>query len=107
MTFTWDFNTATLLAIAGQVVVVIVFMVKTANTAKSARDEAMDAKKSADGAHEKIGLMQASLALHREQVAREYVDRDVLREMEERLSGSIDRLSNRIDDALRNTKRTV
>lgn len=105
MTFTWDFNTATLLAIAAQVVVIIVFMVKTASTAKSAREEAKDAKKMASDAHEKIALMQGSLALHREQVAREYVDRDVLREMEERLSVSIHRLSDKIDDVLgRNTK---
>ncbi len=96
MTFTWDFNTATLLAIVVQCVLVVVFMVRTANTAKSAMQKAEDANNNANDAHTKIAALFGEFALHREHIAREYVDRGDLRE----LKTTIDRLSDRIDEAL-------
>lgn len=104
MTFTWDFNTATLLAIATQIAMTIVFLVRTANTAKTAHAVARDAKKIGQDAHEKIALLQGMLHLHRETVAREFPDKESLREMEARLSKSIGRLSERIDELLRERK---
>jgi len=93
MTFTWDFNTATLMAIAGQVVLLIVFLIKTANTAKTAMQRAKDANDLAEDAHTKIALLTGQLSLHREQVARDYVDRDDLREIKDMIEG----LQRRID----------
>jgi hypothetical protein len=104
MQFTWDFNTATLLAIAGQIVLLIVFLVRTSNTAKSALLLAQDAIKIARDAHEKIGTLHGLLGLHREQVAREFVDKVALQDMEKRLSRSIENLSDRIDEVLNHRK---
>src|SRR5687767_14520069 len=100
MTFSWDFNTATLVAILMQAVAGIVFLVRTENKARSAGSLARQAIKMASEAHEKVAIVQASLGLHREQVAREYIDRDALREMKDDLMASINRLSERIDEAL-------
>lgn len=96
MTFTWDFNTATLLGILGQAVLLIVYLVKTANTAKAAMKRADEAHRHADGAHEKSAALSGLLALHREQVAREYVDKAALREMEGRLTDRIDRVGDHL-----------
>lgn len=100
MTFTWDFNTATLLAIACQVVLIIVFMVRTANTAKSAMTLAKEAMTNANDAHKDIAVLHGLLSLHKETVAREFVDKEALREMKSELLDSINRLSDRIDDVL-------
>jgi len=97
MTFSWDFNTATLIAIGVQVVIVIVYLVKTNGKATSAYELADKADKKADEAHEKLSIVQASLGLHREQVAKEYVDRDALREMEDRLMDALSELRKRVD----------
>ncbi len=100
MTFTWDFNTATLLAILGQAVLLIWFMFTTSSTAKSAMKLAEDAKTKADEAHEKVAVLHGALHLHREQVAREFVDRDALRDMEARLTNRIESLGERIGEAM-------
>lgn len=98
MTPTWD--PATLTVVLGQAVLLIVFLVRTANTAKSADKKAEEARDRADEAHEKVAALQGLLALHREQVAREYVDRDVLRDMETRLTNRINSLGDRIDESV-------
>lgn len=100
MNFSWDINTATLLAIGTQIVVTVVFLVKTANKAEAAGELAKEAKKIALEALEKNALLHSLLGLHREQVAKEYVDKETLREMEDRIAGSLNRLSDRIDEAL-------
>ena len=97
MTFSWDLNTATLIAIGVQVVIVIVYLVKTNGKAISAYGLAAKAYKKADEAHEKISIVSASLGLHREQVAKEYIDRDALGEMEDRLMNAITELRKRVD----------
>lgn len=96
----WDFNAATLLAIGAQVVLIIVFMVKTANTAKSAMALAREAMASANEAHKNVAALHGLLSLHKETVAREFVDKEALREMKSELLDSINRLSDRIDDVL-------
>jgi hypothetical protein len=100
LTFTWDFNTATLSLIVGQIVLLIVFLVRTSNTAKAAHALAVEAKKLASEAHDRISTLQSVLGLHREHVAREYADKNEIHEMEKRLSKAIDRLGERIDEAL-------
>jgi hypothetical protein len=98
--FSWDLNTGTLVAIGVQIVVIIVFMVRTANRAQTAYEAAIEARRVADDAHDKIAAVTGLLALHREQVAREFVDKDALREMKNDLMDSINHLSDRIDEAL-------
>lgn len=104
MSFQWDFNTATLLAFVSQIVLLIVFMVKTSNTAKSALTAAQAAAKRADEAHDRITTQHGLHSLLREEVARDYVDKRLMREMESRLSAALDRLSDRIDEALNRSK---
>lgn len=100
MVFSWDFNTATLLGIIGQAILLVVFLVRTSNEAKSAHLLAEDAKKIGLEAHEKIATLHGLLHVHREQVAREFVDKHAINEMEGRLTRSIENLSDRIDEAL-------
>lgn len=98
MTFTWDFNTATLVAILAQAVLLIVFLVKTANTAKSAMQKAEEAEKHAESAHEKVAALHGIVSLHKEQVAREYIDKAALERMESRLTRSIEKIGERLDE---------
>lgn len=109
MAFNWDFDTATLIAFISQIILLIVFMVKTSNTAKGALGEAKDAMKRANEAHDRITTQHGLHSLLREEVAKNYVDKELLREMEARMtsmfSRAIDGLSDRIDEALERTKR--
>lgn len=107
MTFTWDFNTATLVAIGVQIIIFIVYLVKTNGTAKealaaagAADERAGNAYARADEAHEKITLVHAALALHREHVAREYHDKEELRQMETRLGGLIRETETRLASSI-------
>lgn len=59
--------------------------------------DALVAGEDATAALEKIVIMQAAHALFREQVAKEYINREVAREMEDRLTAAIDRLGDRFD----------
>ncbi len=104
MAFQWDFDTATLLAFVAQIVTLIVFMVRTANTAKSAHTRAEAAMKRADDAHDRIAVQHGLHSLLREEVARDYVDKRLLRETETRFTNAIDRLSDRIDEVLDRAK---
>ena len=45
-------------------------------------------------------IQSAAFPLYREQIAREYIHREVMREVEERLTAAIDRLGDRLDRAL-------
>jgi hypothetical protein len=65
--------------------------------AKAAADTAQEAKKDAHETSEKIAILAASFSLYREQVAREYIHREVMREVEDRLTQAIDRLGVRLD----------
>ncbi|HWW46314.1 MAG TPA: hypothetical protein VNZ94_00545 [Xanthobacteraceae bacterium] len=55
------------------------------------------AKTQAHEAGEKVAVMSAAFALYREQVAREYIHREVMREVEDRLTQAIERLGDRFD----------
>ncbi len=71
-----------------------------AETAEACR-EAGEAKDAANAAHEKVALLQAALTAYRETQAERLVSREVLREVEDRLTGAIDRLGDRFDGLLR------
>lgn len=106
MTFSWDFNTATLLAIGIQIVLLVAFLVKIHGKANAAFDMAEKALERADEAHEKIILTNASISLLREHVAREYPDNEALGKMEKRIIEEVHRINERIDEFLdrRHTK---
>lgn len=97
ITFTWDFNPATLLSIGIAALAVIRFALKASEDAHSARRIAEVAQRRADTAHDAVQALQASLAAYREVQAERLVSREVLREVEERLTSSIDRLGDRLD----------
>ncbi len=59
-----------------------------------------DAKKDAEEANHKATLLSASFSLYREQIAREYIHREVMREVEDRLTQAIERLGDRLDRVL-------
>lgn len=73
---------------------------KASAKADAAYDIAQEAKKDAHEASEKIALQSISFGLYREQIAREYIHREVMREVEERLTQAIDRLGDRLDRVL-------
>lgn len=79
------------------------FATKIANNkadAKAAMEIAQEAKKDAHEATEKVVLLSASFGLYREQIAREYIHREVMREVEDRLTAAINRLGDRFDRVL-------
>lgn len=79
------------------------FATKIANNktaAASALEIAQEAKRDAHEASEKIILLSASFGIYREQVAREYIHREVMREVEDRLTQAIERLGDRLDRVL-------
>jgi hypothetical protein len=71
-------------------------------SARLAKAEALatDAREDAKDANEKVVLISASFALYREQIAREYIHREVMREVEDRLTAAIERLGDRLDRVL-------
>jgi hypothetical protein len=69
--------------------------------ADAACREAREAMALANAAHEKVALLQAALTAYRETQAERLVSREVLREVEDRLTGAIDRLGDRFDTLLR------
>jgi len=90
------------LCVAG--ITVISFWMRFSDRITEARAAADDASKSAESAKsdahqaiEKIGVLSAAFSLYREQVAREYIHREVMREVEDRLTQAIERLGDRLD----------
>jgi hypothetical protein len=71
-----------------------------ATAAKAAMEIAQEAKNDAHEASEKTVLLSASFGLYREQIAREYIHREVMREVEDRLTAAINRLGDRFDRVL-------
>ena len=59
-----------------------------------------EAKEDAKEANDKATLLSASFSLYREQIAREYIHREVMREVEDRLTQAIERLGDRLDRVL-------
>lgn len=61
---------------------------------------AKEAKADARESNDKVTLLSASFGIYREQIAKEYIHREVMREVEERLTAAIDRLGDRLDRVL-------
>src|SRR3954454_11562460 len=59
-----------------------------------------EAKDDAKEANDKATILSASFSLYREQIAREYIHREVMREVEDRLTQAIERLGDRLDRVL-------
>ncbi len=101
MSVSWDFNTATLTLIGLQVLGFVVFIVRTHNRANEAHEAAEKAQKRAEDANLGVTVNSANLAMFREQVASDYVDRDALRDIKRELIDAINRLGDRVDQSLR------
>ena len=94
----WDLNTATLLAIGAQIVLVVVYLVKTNGKASAAYSLAKEAKADAKEAQIQAAAVMGNLSLLRETVAREHPNQDDLTNMENRLTVEIHRISDRLDE---------
>jgi hypothetical protein len=66
-----------------------------------AQRSASEAMESARLGHEKVALLQSLVNAHQVTQAERLVSREVLREVEDRLTGAIDRLGDRFDALLR------
>lgn len=97
LTFTWDINPATLLAIGAAAWAVVRFWLRSSDEAARALDKAVAALRRADDAHESLNILQAAMSAYRETQAERLVSREVLREVEDRLAGSIEKLGDRLD----------
>ena len=97
----WDFGTATLSLIAIQIIGFIVFVVRVNSKADAALGEAKEAQEEANRAQMSAAAQSANLALFREQVAANYVDRESIREIKRELIDAINTLGDRLDLAMR------
>lgn len=79
------------------------FWMTFASRITMAEASAKEAKEDAKEANEKATLLSASFSLYREQIAREYIHREVMREVEDRLTAAIERLGDRLDRVLERT----
>jgi hypothetical protein len=101
ISFTSDVNPVTLLAVATALVTVIRFWLSSSHMAEEARKEAEACLRCAEDAHHKIQLLQAAIHAREVMQAERLVSREVLREVENRLAESIERLGDRLDDLFR------
>ncbi len=62
-----------------------------------AETEADAASSGAKNALDRVASLGASFSTYREQVARDYIHREAMREVEDRLTAAIDRLGDRLD----------
>lgn len=92
--FNWEINPTTIVAVAIQTILFIVFMVRTHDRAKSASDRVEKVEREAN-----IGFAAANAAISqlRQHIAEKYADKEALREMEGRITGAIAQLGVRLD----------
>lgn len=64
-----------------------------------------EAQREAKAAGDKSAVLSASFGLYREHIASNYIHRDVMREVEDRLMQAIDRLADRLDRVLERSDR--
>ncbi len=76
------------------------FWMTFASRLTSAEATAKEAREDAKEANEKATILSAAFSLYREQIAREYIHREVMREVEDRLTAAIERLGDRLDRVL-------
>ena len=77
--------------------------------AEATADEALKAAEQSKRDHQenadRLAIQTASFSLYREQIAREYIHREVMREVEERLTQAIERLGDRLDRVLERSEK--
>lgn len=91
---------ATLAAIAGLVVSILTilgFWMHFSDKVTEAKRDAALARETAKENSERITTLNAAFGLYREQVARDYISREMMSEFERRLTGAIDKLGERFD----------
>jgi len=93
MNISWELNGTTLLLLAVNLVGLIWFAFSTQATATAAR-------KNADHAHERISALAEAESKFREKIFLEYVNRDILRELEARLERAIEHLARTSAEAI-------
>lgn len=86
-----------LIGAAGSIIAIVTFWMNRGRAEGENSATASDAKKMALEAHIKIGALDAAFGLYRENVAKEYVSRSTLHEVEIRITGAIDRITDRLD----------
>ncbi|MEZ0167555.1 hypothetical protein [Microvirga sp. TS319] len=83
--------------IAGTALAIIKFWLNAGQKAIQVEKRAVEAEETADKAHEKITILQVLVNAYQVTQAERLVSREALREVEERLSGSIDQLRARLE----------
>lgn len=73
------------------------FWMRWGGRVAAAEADAKAAREEAKAASQQTTLLATSFSLYREQVAREYIHREVMREVEDRLTAAIERLGDRLD----------
>ncbi len=85
-------------AVAG--VAIITFWINLSDRISKADARAISADEAARAIAIQVAALHAAHGLFRETVAREYIHREAMREMEDRLTAAIDRLGDRLDRIL-------
>ncbi|MBV8746711.1 MAG: hypothetical protein JO134_16870 [Xanthobacteraceae bacterium] len=93
MNISWELNATTIVLLAINLVGLIWFAFSTQATASAAQ-------KRADHAHERISALVEAENKFREKIFLEYVNRDILREMEARLERAIEHLARTSAEAI-------
>lgn len=84
-------------AVAGFGLAFATFWLTFGSHIATAEADATQARLDAKDAADKVAILSSAFALYREQIAREYIHREAMREVEDRLTAAIDRLGNRLD----------
>jgi hypothetical protein len=93
MNISWELNATTIVLLAINLVGLIWFAFSTQATAAAAH-------KKSDHAHERISAPAEAESKFREKIFLEYVNRDILREMEARLERAIEHLARTSAEAI-------
>ncbi len=84
---------------------IIGFWMNISSRLTKAEVDSEKASKDAKEASEKSTVLSASFGLYREHIAANYIHRDVMREVEDRLMQAIDKLTHRLDRVLERSDR--
>lgn len=87
------------------VLAILGFWMNLSSRITKAEVMAEEASKESAAATEKVGILNSTFGLYREHVAANYIHRDVMREVEDRLMQAIDRLADRLDRVLERSDR--
>ena len=87
-------------AVTAPLLGVIGFWMNLSSRLTEAEINANKANKESKDASDKVAVLSAAFGLYREHIAANYIHRDVMREVEDRLMQAIDRLADRLDRVL-------